>query len=191
MLEKLKRQSLSKLLVMGWNVVRMGLLKVRYRKSISCSSIQNIAPGTVIAIRDGKISLEHSIFTRKGVTFRAEGGTLSIGTSFFNQGCSVTAKKCISIGDNCLFGPNVVIVDHDHDYHCSDEHRGSKYLFADVTIGNNVVVGANTVILKGTCIGDNCMIGAGCVVNGEIPAGTLIYDERVQRSRPIQFRIDD
>lgn len=188
MLERLKKQSLSKLLIMAWNVLRMAWTKVRKGKAVKVSLIQNIAPGTTIAVHNGTLRLAHSVFTRKGVTFRASGGELDIGTCFFNQGCSVTAKKRIVIGDDSLFGPNVVIVDHDHDYHLPDQRRGSEYLTEEVIIGKNVVVGANSVILKGTHIGDNCIIGAGSVVRGSVPANTLFYNKRIEGYEAIRFR---
>jgi len=144
-------------------------------KSSRVSLIQNLHPTTEIKIsKKGEISLSHSVFTRRYVSFRVESGTLSIGTSFFNQGCSVTAMNCITIGENCLFGPNVVIVDHDHDYSYLDNRRGNHYKYGEVIIGNNVWIGANTVILRNTTIGDGCVIGAGCVIRGNIQSNRII-----------------
>lgn len=188
MIGRIKRQSISKTIVLVWNVFRMTIIKLIYGNKVSLSVIQNIFFDTVISVKNGHMALNHSVFTRKGVTFRAEGGELIIGTSFFNQGCSVTAKKRIVIGNDCLFGPNVVIVDHDHDYTCNDNRRGIKYLLSDVIIGNNVVVGANTVILKGTKIGDNCMIGAGSIVSGTIPPNTIYYSENKPYMKAIHFK---
>lgn len=187
MLNNVKKQAPGKILIMGWNVLRVSWLRLIKGKKCNISLLQNIHPSSLIAIERGKINLAHSIFTRRNVCFRVSGGELIIGTSFFNQNCSVTAKKSIRIGDNCLFGPNVVIVDHDHDYMCPDKMRGAEYICKDVVIGNNVVVGANTVILKGTIISDNCMIGAGCVISGNYEAGTLIYDKREVVIKPIIF----
>lgn len=33
---------------------------------------------------------------------------------FFNNGTSIAAKEKIEIGDNCIFGENVKIYDHNH-----------------------------------------------------------------------------
>ena len=116
MFERIKIQSLKKLVIMLWNVIRMGYLHIRFGSKAQVSFLQNIHPTTELAIEKGTMKLSHSVFTRKNNSFRVVEGRLIIGTSFFNQGCTITALKCISIGDNCLFGPNVVIVDHDHDY---------------------------------------------------------------------------
>lgn len=136
----------------------------------------------------GTLKLKHSVFTRRGVSFRVEGGLLEIGTSFFNQGCSVTAQNKIIIGDDCLFGPNVVIVDHDHDYSYIDNQRGNHWVMGDVVIGNNVWVGANTTILRGTTIGDGAVIGAGSVVKGNIADNTVIYPRQNQIVKTIKQR---
>ena len=86
MLERLKKQSLSKLLIMAWNVLRMAWLKIRKGKAAKVSLIQNIAPGTTIAVHNGTLRLAHSVFTRKGVTFRASGGeTAAVITGSFRK----------------------------------------------------------------------------------------------------------
>ena len=185
MWNRIKNQSFSKLAILAYNVLRMFLLKVLHHGNFKTSFIQNIHPSTEISIcGGGQLELSHSIFTRRGVSLRTSGGHMIIGTCFFNQGCSVTCLKRIKIGDNCLFGPNVVIIDHDHDYHFLNTKRGSEYIYKEILIGNNVVVGANSVILKGSVIGDNAMIGAGSIVSENVPANSIYYNkcERVKRS---------
>lgn len=177
MWEKLKKQKPKKLIVMLYNIFRISLLKIFHFNSAKISILQNIHPTTEISIGSGRIELKNSIFTRRYVSFRVESGTLKIGTSFFNKGCSITAMKNIIIGDNCLFGPNVVIVDHDHDYSYLDNKRGNHYLASDVIIGNNVWVGANVTILRGSIIEDGAVIGAGCVIRGHIPKNTVVVDK--------------
>ena len=113
------------------------------------------------------------MFTRRNVSFRVEGGELTIGTSFFNQGCSITCMDNIQIGDNCLFGPNVVVVDHDHEYGYTDERRGNHYRKDPISIGNNVWIGGGAIILPGVIIGDNVVIGAGSVVTKNIPDNVI------------------
>lgn len=174
MIEIIKRQNLKKLMFMFLNVFRMSFLKIRKGMKVNVSLVQNIHPDTEIAVEKGKLIMAHSVFTRRNVCFRASSGELRIGTSFFNQGCSITAMKKIIIGDDCIFAPNVVIVDHDHDFGYLDKRRGMRFKKEDVIIGNNVWVGSNAVILRGTHIGDNCVIGAGLVIKGEIPANSIV-----------------
>lgn len=178
LIQKLIHQKPKKLIILIYNLFRMGLLCIFHPNLAHVSLVQNIHPTTEIAIRNGWLELGNSIFTRRYVSFRLESGRLKIGTSFFNQGCSITVMKNIEIGNGCLFGPNVVIVDHDHDYKFTNELRGNHYISDDVIIGNNVWVGANAVIMRGTVIEDNVVIGAGTIVKGHISKNTVVYSQR-------------
>lgn len=95
---------------------------------------------------------------------------------FINNGCIITCKKHIKIGDNVLLGPNVMIFDHDHDYRVKDYKE--KFKCADIIIEENCWIGANSTILKGTHIEKNVVIGAGSVVSGTIEENTVFYQER-------------
>jgi acetyltransferase-like isoleucine patch superfamily enzyme len=177
-LMRLSKQKPKKIIIMSYNLIRISILKIFYNKSFNSSMIQNIHPSTEICINKGKLELKNSIFTRRNVTFRAESGNLKIGTSFFNQGCCITAMKNIVIGNDCLFGPNVVIVDHDHNYSYLDNKRGNNYLMGEIIIGNNVWVGANTTILRGSIIEDGAVIGAGSVIKGFIKKNTVVCSKK-------------
>lgn len=185
------KQPLGKLTIMGYDLLRMALLRLRHPRTALVSLRQNLHPSTEIRLEDGgSLALGSSVMTRKNVSFKVCGGVLQIGTSFFNQGCVVTAMKSIVIGRNCQFGPNVVIVDHDHDFTFADERRGTHYKYGEVVIGDNVWVGANATILRGTHIGPGSVIGAGCVVKGDIPAGTILRPAPNQEAKPIRFRCE-
>lgn len=191
MIERLKKQNLKKLLIMLINFIRMAFLNAVHMGNVNASLVQNINPRTEIAVGEkSKLTLKHSVFTRRNVSFRVEGGELTIGTSFFNQGCSITCMDNIQIGDNCLFGPNVVVVDHDHEYRYTDERRGNHYRKAPISIGNNVWIGANVTILRGTQIEDGAVIGAGCIIRGKVEKNTVVVNKQDIHIKNIQ-RIDE
>lgn len=80
----------------------------------------------------------------------------------------------IKIGDNCLIGYNVEIIDSNfHDLHPLSRHNGKNVLKAPVLIQDNVFVGNNVVILKGVTIGKNSIIGSGSVVTNDIPENAV------------------
>lgn len=116
---------------------------------------------------------------RKGCIFSVrDKGTLDIGNkAFFNRNCQIAVREKVVIGDDCLFGPNVCIFDHDH---LVDENGISRTLFRTkpVIIGDHVWVGANVTILKGVTIGDNVIIGAGSIVTSDVPANTVFVQKR-------------
>lgn len=73
----------------------------------------------------------------------------------------------ISIGNDCLIGPNVQLLAISHDVH--PDTRLAKYNYVDdIIIGNNVWLGGGVIILAGVIIGDNAVVGAGSVVTKNV-----------------------
>jgi len=107
-----------------------------------------------------------------------ENGFIKIGHNvFFNQSCSINSLLSIEIGDNCLFGENVKIYDHNHKYKDAGLIRNQGYTKSPVKIGANCWIGSNTTILKGVTIGNNCIIGAGAILFKSLPDNSLITSQ--------------
>lgn len=78
----------------------------------------------------------------------------------------------IYVGDNTMFGPNVVISSAGHPI--LPQLRENAYQYnIPVRIGNNCWLGAGVVVVPGVTIGDNTVIGAGSVVTKDIPANVV------------------
>ena len=101
------------------------------------------------------------------------GNHIKVGKNFFcNYNCTILDVGKVTIGDNCLFAPNVAIYTAGHPIH--PDSRNSLYEYGiDVTIGSNVWIGGNAVVMPGVTIGDCCVIGAGSVVTKDIPAWSI------------------
>ncbi len=78
----------------------------------------------------------------------------------------------IYIGDNVMFGPNVVVATAGHPVDPSLRLKVAQFNIP-VRIGNNVWIGAGAILLPGVQIGDNSVIGAGSVVTKNIPANVV------------------
>lgn len=119
-------------------------------------------------------------FRKRFSTNITENGTLKIGNNvFFNDDCSLNCKFKISIGNDCVFGQNIKIYDHNHEFtDYLKPIRKQGYNLKSVKIGNNCWIGSNVVILPGTKIGSNSIIGAGSVISGEIPEGVIVTSNR-------------
>lgn len=78
----------------------------------------------------------------------------------------------IHIGDNVMFGPNVVVATAGHPVSPELRRRAAQFNLP-VTIGDNVWIGAGALIMPGVTIGDDSVIGAGSVVTRDIPAGVV------------------
>jgi maltose O-acetyltransferase len=71
----------------------------------------------------------------------------------------------IEIGENCLFGPNVGVFDHDHSFGTPGELICKQGMnIGSIKIGSDVWIGANAVITRGVTIGDHVVVGANSVV---------------------------
>jgi acetyltransferase-like isoleucine patch superfamily enzyme len=154
-----------------------GLLSKVCKKKITCDWKRTLLERNVTidcrshgTIKVGYMTLEQNVVL-------ASSGLLSIGNNvFFNRNTIVVCRDEVLIGDNCIFGPNVCVYDHNHVFDKHGLHDSFKT--QKVIIGNNCWIGAGVIILKGTCIGDNCVIGAGTVLSGTIPKGSIVKNNR-------------
>lgn len=134
-----------------------------------------------------RISDEASLMLAKNVVFRervtcnvSASGCINIGEgSFLNDGCCLNARECIDIGRNVLFGQNVLVYDHDHDYKQGSMGKIDSFSTSPVLIKDKVWIGSDVVILKGVTIGENSVVAAGCIVSKDVPPNTLIYNKRI------------
>lgn len=107
---------------------------------------------------------------------RCEDACIRIGNNnHFNNGLSIIAEHGnINIGDDCLFGMEVSIINSDfHPIRIADRHMGTQKS-KDVVIGNNVFIGSNVSICKGVHIGDNAVIANGAVVFDDVKENTIV-----------------
>ncbi len=123
----------------------------------------------------------------KSTTFRKEftliigdKGKVQIGSNcFFNNYCSITAIDRIEIGNDCLFGENVKVYDHNHRYRdIQMPIKEQGYSVSPIIIGNHCWIGSNVTILKGVIIGDNAVIGAGCIIYKDVPSNTIVMNNQ-------------
>lgn len=107
-------------------------------------------------------------------------GKIKIGNNcFFNKGCSFTSMGDIQIGDDCIFGEDVKIYDHNHNFKDdSSLFRKQGYSIGTVKIGNNVWIGSNVLILPNVTIGNNVVIAAGSIVSKSVQNNTVLIQKR-------------
>jgi len=123
--------------------------------------------------------------------------------STFNDHCWFNARYGISIGENTLLGPYVIIhtVNHvikniDIEQNANDENswckgdRDKRVTGKEVIIGNDVWIGARVIILAGSVIPDKCVIGAGTIITSSncktFKAGDIVVPDtklRILRNR--------
>lgn len=74
----------------------------------------------------------------------------------------------IVIGDNTIFGHNVMVLTGVHDY-ASPSMPTLTEASRDITIGQSVWVASGAIVIGPVSIGSNSVIGAGSVVTKDIP----------------------
>ncbi len=77
-------------------------------------------------------------------------------------------EHSITIGDNVLIGPQVMILTSTHELG-PREHRAGPLTRSPVTIGDGAWIGARSVLLPGVTIGEGAVVDAGSVVNKDVP----------------------
>lgn len=176
------RQSLGNLVSVPLTMSLLWVKKLFYSKNLFFSGIHRFSPGVVLTTdKKSRIRLgeQVSIHSRSRIS-ASNGGKLRIGNrTSFNVGCILTCRHSIRIGNNVVFGPNVMIYDHDHIMDREKGTRGTGYTYGEVVIGDNSWIGAGSIILKGAHIGNNCVIAAGSIVKGYVPDDTVLVQKRV------------
>ena len=90
-----------------------------------------------------------------------------------NFNCCILDVAKVTIGDNCMFGPNIQIYTATHPLEFKARNSGLEYA-KPISIGNNVWVGGSSIICPGVTIGNNVVIGAGSVVTKNFPDDVAI-----------------
>ena len=80
----------------------------------------------------------------------------------------------ISIGDDCLFGPNILVTSANYDIKAPPPLNSTPMNEADITIGNDVWVAAGVVILAGTTVGDHAVLAANTVITKDVPEWAIV-----------------
>jgi acetyltransferase-like isoleucine patch superfamily enzyme len=112
---------------------------------------------------------------RTGLMAYFPSSIIRIGDNCLLNGTVIHSRNSVIIGDNCMFGPGVVILDNDSHNASIDPERRRQGTISEspVTIGNNVWVGMHSIIMKGVQIGDNSIIAAGSIVTKSVPSNSL------------------
>lgn len=159
------------------------LMRITYGKNLNLYGIPvivknktaSISIGNNCHIKSAFLSNLLGLYQRTVICARGD-GIIELGNDIGISGATIYARTRITIGDKCIIGGNVKILDND--FHPADpvireRTPGKSYGAAPVTIGRNVFIGCNSLILKGTSIGENSVIGAGSVVSGVIPSNCV------------------
>lgn len=118
------------------------------------------------------------------------GYNIFVGENFYCNFHNVFLDICpITIGDNCLFGPNVQLYTASHPLEPGKRNSGQE-LGKPITIGNNVWIGGSSVVIPGVTLGDNVVVAAGAVVTKSFPANVVVGGNPAQIIKTIEEELD-
>ncbi|GCF94119.1 chorismate mutase [Enterococcus florum] len=102
------------------------------------------------------------------------GYNIFVGENFYCNFHNVFLDICpITIGDNCLFGPNCQLYTASHPLEPIKRNSGLEF-GKPITIGNNVWFGGGVVVTPGVTLGDNVVAAAGAVITKSFPANVVV-----------------
>jgi len=106
--------------------------------------------------------------------------------NYFNKNLMIDACGVVTIGSDCMFGPDVYITDSNHVFGMGIDPHHNPMDKGQVNIGNCCWIGAKAVILKDVTLGDYCVVAAGAVVTKSFPAGSVIGGVPARPLKPIE-----
>ncbi|WP_424216401.1 sugar O-acetyltransferase (plasmid) [Streptomyces sp. BI20] len=116
------------------------------------------------------------------------GTHISIGDrTFVNHNLTALDVGRITIGADCMIGPNVQLLTPTHPLDPQDRRdklEGSE----PITLGDNVWLGGGVIVCPGVTIGDDSVIGAGAVVTRDIPPGVVAVGNPARPVRTLEGR---
>ena len=111
-----------------------------------------------------------------------------------NSGSFIDGRGGVTVGEQVLIGPNVLILSSQHRWDDPDvpiHDQGHRLL--PTTIGDHVWIGGNVTIQAGVTIATGSVVGAGAVVTGDTEPYSIVAGVPArkigERRRPVTARL--
>lgn len=92
---------------------------------------------------------------------------------YLAKGSWVNAGGGLTIGDEVMFGPYVVVSTSTHQF-ADGSARFAGWKLGPVEIGRGSWIAAHSTVTAGVTIGAGCLVAAGAVVTEDVPAATVV-----------------
>lgn len=169
----------------NWFKFVMKLTKVKYGQGLLLKGIpvifnnkgSKLIIGDNCIIKSSFLSNLVGLYSRTIIVTRSGNAEICIGNNVGISGCTIYARKKITIGDNTNIGGNTKILDNDFhplELEARLNNDVEKIKAKEIVIGKNCFIGCNSIILKGTILGDGCIVGAGSVVCGKFKENSIL-----------------
>ena len=172
-------------------IIKFQIMRIFLGKKLRIDGLVRFSRSATIKARTGAnicIGNKCSISSNSIISATANAMVIIGRGTGINYNSVIVAREKIVIGNNVLIGPNVSVYDHNHIFNQNKEIKYSGYKTAPIVIEDNVWIGANTVILKGVKIGTGSVVAAGSVIDRDIPAKSIVKNNRDLLIDNIKFR---
>lgn len=127
-----------------------------------------------------RVKFGKKVTFRKGFSLMIDKNAfLIIGDNcFFNNYCSINVMGNVTIGNNCIFGENVKIYDHNHIFKDKEtliKEQGFK--IDKIKIEDDCWFGSNVVVLKGVNVGKHTVVGCGTILKKDVDQYTVVNEK--------------
>ena len=135
---------------------------------------ERLSRGVLISVAEGaSVEIGADTWLRTDLApvriYAYPGAHVRIGREGFQNGCHVSAKARVDIGDRAWIGTGTRI--YDADQHDLDADRRER--IEPVTIGEHCWIASDVTVLRGVVIGEQSVIGARSIVTRSMPPHTL------------------
>ncbi len=135
--------------------------------------LAKISPG-VTATGEVAVRLGRRVYLGRNGVFQGT-GEISIGSgtyvgNYFDFNC----RTSIAIGENCMFGNFVSIVDNNHGTDPASDMKEQPFEVAPVVVRRNCWIGEKATLLAGVTLNENVIVAAGSVVTRDVPANAIV-----------------
>ena len=132
-------------------------------------------------LRRGGVKLGAMVWGLERCWFQSPDVTIGTG-SYVNAGCWFEGSGQIEVGDNCLFGPEVLVLTSTHELGRDGEITRTTES-RPVRVGAGSRIGAPATLQPGGTIGSGAVIAAGAVVTEDCQSGAVYGGVPARRLR--------
>lgn len=104
--------------------------------------------------------------------------------SGMNYGCFLDLGAPVTIGKDCGFGYQVMLINATHEIGPAGDRTGAD-VAKPITIGDGVWLGARVIVLPGVTIGSGCIVATGSVVARDLEPNGFYAGNPVRRVRDL------
>lgn len=182
------------LLIQGGRIIKYRLISYLKIEGtiIRYQPVHAVGAGVLKVEGEVKIGVVSSAFFFSSYAYieaRNSASSISIGDgTWINNGFSAIAEhSSITIGQRCLIGTNVEIMDSDfHGLELAERTKSVPARCKPVIVEDDVFLGSNVKVLKGVRIGRGSVIANSSVVTKDVPAYTVAGGNPVRVIRSLE-----